>query len=399
MLSPRVRFLPALALAAGLAAAGPAAAQMTPLSDLRRVYASASSGAVNQTKSFTPPTAFDYWAPHADAQAIDPDAGEASASAWQVSQFLPSSIFASGGATGEYQVAPGSYSASSYSTMTFQTATCMTWSLDATVEGADPPGAGQADIALNVVGGPEVIGVQSGHATIQGRLGPGTYWMDGRSSVVTNGDRQQAPTYSIVWTCQPCSSPLIGLQPAGVVVSSGASTSFSVTTTAAAAGAVFQWRRNNVPLSNGGHYNGVTTSVLSVSSASLADTGFYNVVVTSGGVVEPSGFAHLTLSGATGVAPSAPVGVAFRIEPATPNPSVGATTFRFTAERPLSIDAAIYDAAGRLVRPLASGVLSGPGTWQWDGHAASGVSTPAGIYFLRVRADGHALVQRFVRMR
>lgn len=43
----------------------------------------------------------------------------------------------------------------------------------------------------------------------------------------------------------------------------------------------YQWRRNTVPISNGGTYSGVTTSTLSITPQSLADAGSYDVVVTN----------------------------------------------------------------------------------------------------------------------
>ncbi|MGP8200734.1 MAG: leucine-rich repeat protein [Limisphaerales bacterium] len=43
----------------------------------------------------------------------------------------------------------------------------------------------------------------------------------------------------------------------------------------------FQWQQNNVPLSNGGDYSGVTSPTLTVDPVSLADAGTYSVVVSN----------------------------------------------------------------------------------------------------------------------
>ncbi len=401
-----IRLLVTLATAVGIAAAvTPVAAQMTLLTDARSVVAHATSAGVSDGQAWAPTVAGDPWDQTAYVQVFGDPEGEASATAWQNSEFYSAGIFASGGATGEFQVATGDFGATSTFALIFRTDTCTSWFLDGTVDGADPPGAGSAELALNVLLGPELAAVASGHAVLQGKLGPGRYIMEATSAVSSAaGSYQQAPTYSIIWTCQPCASRLIGLQPKDVVVSSGAGASFTVGTAAAAAedaatSYTFQWRKNNVPLANGGHYSGVTTSTLSISSASLADTGWYNVVVNNGAEDEPSSFAHLRLAGTASVAPPILGVAAFRVESPTPNPSAGATTFRFSAEHAMPVEAAIYDAAGRLVTPLANHVITGAGAWTWDGRTNGGDGVPAGVYFLRVRADGRALVRRFVRIR
>jgi hypothetical protein len=63
-------------------------------------------------------------------------------------------------------------------------------------------------------------------------------------------------------------SPVITLQPSCQSVIENSSASFSVTATDAT---TFQWRRNGVPLVNGGNISGATSASLSVSPATLAD--------------------------------------------------------------------------------------------------------------------------------
>lgn len=131
----------------------------------------------------------------------------------------------------------------------------------------------------------------------------------------------------------------------------------------------------------------------------MADTGWYDVVVTSGPVEEPSRYARVTV-GITGVEPVAPgASLDFRLDAAAPNPSASTTIFRFSTARPVIAEANVYDASGRRVRGLPGGWISGTGALTWDGLAEGGERAPAGVYFLRVRVEGESHVRRFVRMR
>src|SRR5690606_13558603 len=44
----------------------------------------------------------------------------------------------------------------------------------------------------------------------------------------------------------------------------------------------YQWQKNQANLSNGGHYSGVTTATMTVSSADSSDAANYRCVVTGG---------------------------------------------------------------------------------------------------------------------
>jgi flagellar hook assembly protein FlgD len=102
----------------------------------------------------------------------------------------------------------------------------------------------------------------------------------------------------------------------------------------------------------------------------------------------------------TGVEPGVPsASLRFTLDPAAPNPSATTTSFRFSTAQPVEADAAVYDASGRRVRAVSSGLLSGEGVLTWDGRSEAGERAPAGIYFLRVRVAGETHVRRFVRMR
>ena len=49
---------------------------------------------------------------------------------------------------------------------------------------------------------------------------------------------------------------------------------------------------------------------------------------------------------------------------------------------------AIYDAAGRLVRPFADQVLLGQGAVSWDGKTSARIQAAAGVYFFRLAPNG-----------
>jgi hypothetical protein len=88
----------------------------------------------------------------------------------------------------------------------------------------------------------------------------------------------------------------ITAHPQNQTVSTGATATFSVT--AAGSGTLtYQWQKNSVNLSNGGHYSGVTTSLLTVSSCDSNDAASYRCVVTADCGSATSNNATLTISG------------------------------------------------------------------------------------------------------
>jgi hypothetical protein len=401
-----VRFLPALA--ATLIAASTAHAvsngQMTPLLDLRQLHAKAILEGVPDEHYLYPPSPFAAFDDIASAQVEGVEAGSADASAYQNSAFFSNGINAFGATSGQFQVRPGGYEALSLSTMTFSVDTCMTYFLDATVEPGDAGSSG--DIVFGVPIGPHMITVASGHQTLQGRLAPGEYFIEGRSQISTLGENMGGPAYAIIWTCQPCASPFIHLQPQDVWKSPGSNAQFSITPNPGpaqegTAAFTYQWRKNLTPLANNAHIGGVTTTTLSITNVAAADSGWYDVVVTSGPVTEPSRLARLTVTSSTGVGDPTPQSssLRFTLDGAAPNPSAGSASFRFSTSRPVDVDAAVYDASGRMVRRIAAGLISGTGTFRWDGRSTANEVSPAGVYFLRVRVDGETHMRRFVRMK
>jgi hypothetical protein len=264
----------------------------------------------------------------------------------------------------------------------------------------------EGHITLGSYLGPTYFNLEDGHAAPTGRLAPGMYWIEGRSRVSSEAVGHEGPTYGLIWTCAACSSSLIASHPTSATVAPGGTVQFTVVPAStpksqgsALQSPTYQWRKNLVPLSNGGHYAGITTSSLTISSASAADTGFYDVVLTEGAIVEPSRLAHLALSGTVGVEDGSLVPGHVTVGMAAPNPSRLSTSFLYSVRHNVPAVATIYDAAGRMVRPIADRTLSGSGALAWDGRTAAGESAPPGIYFLRVEAGGQSIVRRFVRMR
>ena len=71
-----------------------------------------------------------------------------------------------------------------------------------------------------------------------------------------------------------------------------------------------------------------------------------------------------------------------------PNPFNPSTGISFVLEQPGSVDLAIFDVAGRLVRELYPGTVleSGAHEIAWDGRDSAGQELPSGVYLARLRA-------------
>ncbi len=101
----------------------------------------------------------------------------------------------------------------------------------------------------------------------------------------------------------------------------------------------------------------------------------------------------------TGVPPGP--GPAVRLEFAQPNPFAGQARIAYTLSVATRIDLAIVDLAGRHVRTLASGQLTGPGEQivPWDGRTDDGRTARAGVYWALLRsAAGESSRLRLVKL-
>ncbi|HEY6193143.1 MAG TPA: Ig-like domain repeat protein, partial [Bacteroidota bacterium] len=121
--------------------------------------------------------------------------------------------------------------------------------------------------------------------------------------------------------------PSISGQPGSKAVCEGTSTTFSVT--ASGTTLTYQWRKNGLPLTNGGDYSGVLTATLSINPVALTDSGTYDVVVS--GVCPPSQTSNpaiLTVNPSPDVtitAPSAGCTGSTGNTASVPNAGIGAT--------------------------------------------------------------------------
>jgi len=378
-----------------------ARAQMIPLQDVREVSSDASVQGASDAQFLYPSAPFAYFNANTGVYVENPDPmgpGSCSADAFQISQFFPAGISASGGAGGSWNVLPGSYSALSYVNFKFRIDTCFQYQLDAWLEPGD---LGERRLAVGPSGtGLAYEDVQVSELHTTGRLPAGEYELEGKSYIISSEETTNGPVYTIFWVVTPCLTTLISSHPADQSVQCGANPTFTVVPTAPTPpGLTYQWRRNLVPLQNGAQVSGVATPTLTLTNVCSGDAGYYDVVLTGEGVSEPSRLARLTVGAPAGVGGGTTGSPAFTIELAGPNPFNGPTSFRYAASVPRDARISIHDITGARVRLLLDGGLYGSGTLTWDGTTDAGERAPAGIYFLRVDAEGMHQSRRLVLVR
>jgi len=111
-----------------------------------------------------------------------------------------------------------------------------------------------------------------------------------------------------------------------------------------------------------------------------------------------SAFSTLLPAGALDVSGGGLPG-ALALERPSPNPAAGATTMRYALPREMRVSLLIYDAAGRRVRQLASGVEpAGMHAVAWDLRDDGGRPLGAGLYFVRLEAEGKRVTRRFATL-
>ncbi len=89
-----------------------------------------------------------------------------------------------------------------------------------------------------------------------------------------------------------------------------------------------------------------------------------------------------------------------RLETVSPNPFNPTTQIIYELATQTDVKLDIFDVNGRLVETLVSGRQS-PGRYKmlWDGTDRSGHKLASGLYFLRLRADGHTYRQRLTLLK
>jgi hypothetical protein len=95
-----------------------------------------------------------------------------------------------------------------------------------------------------------------------------------------------------------------------------------------------------------------------------------------------------------GEPPAPPAELAFG--PATPTPTRGGVRFALALPRAARVTLAITDVSGRTVAtPADENMGAGSRLLAWDGRTADGPAAP-GLYFARLRVEGHESVRRVV---
>lgn len=102
----------------------------------------------------------------------------------------------------------------------------------------------------------------------------------------------------------------------------------------------------------------------------------------------------------TGVVEQLGLPGAFSFDRLVPSPSVGRTVVRFGIPRQASATVRVYSAAGIVVQTLCHSSLA-PAYYSlvWDGRDATGRLAGAGVYLVRLEADGFAATRKLVLQR
>lgn len=122
--------------------------------------------------------------------------------------------------------------------------------------------------------------------------------------------------------------------------------------------------------------------------------------VPNGSAANDFVLARFTLPSGTGVAETAGEPRAGVLGDVFPNPSGGAMTFRLVLPRPDRVSLEVLDVTGRsLWRVTDESFAEGTHDLRWDGRDASGRTTPAGVYFVRLRTSAGTEVGKVTRVR
>ena len=90
----------------------------------------------------------------------------------------------------------------------------------------------------------------------------------------------------------------------------------------------------------------------------------------------------------------------FSLKQGFPNPFRASTSIYYSLSTASGIDLSVFDAAGRLVKNLATGYSkAGIYTTEWDGIDGSGEQAPAGVYFARLTAGENSATRKLTLVR
>ena len=242
---------------------------------------------------------------------------------------------------------------------------------------------------------------RAGRRALPARAGPGTDYGDFYSSVtgVTSFTPSTVPNTSSYYTANGCAglAAATNIQEVGgnIILDLTADVrTYTLGVTVAGSGsvgrtpdlAVYQhgsrWPCRRTPAA--GHYFAGWSGDTTGSANPITLTMYANKSVTA------------TFEASTGVE-NGPI-TALALQPARPSPMRGTGQIGFALPREARVRLSILDLQGREVVVLADGVLpAGRHTATWDGRTERGAA-PAGLYFVRLSAEGRVLSQRLVRL-
>jgi hypothetical protein len=140
-----------------------------------------------------------------------------------------------------------------------------------------------------------------------------------------------------------------------------------------------------------------TWTTVSVTSTLTAGTQTMRFVPTSEGF-NVNYFEITRVS--TGALPGVPTpGVI--LHPCYPNPFNPVTTIAYDLPDPATVDLAVYDVSGKLVRKLVSAESTPAGHHEvvWKGRDQAGQVVAAGVYFYRLDANGYSETKKMILVR
>ena len=156
---------------------------------------------------------------------------------------------------------------------------------------------------------------------------------------------------------------------------------------------------SGTPLS--GSFGGATVDVTGSLDTTPFLTGSRTLWVRgrdAGGNWGPASALAVVVNGTplTGVEPAPRV---LELSPGAPNPFHGRVSMSFGLPRDASVEIAVFDVRGKLVRGLASGAYpAGRHVASWDGLDRSGRPAPAGVYWCRLTTVSGRIERRLVRL-
>ncbi len=140
-------------------------------------------------------------------------------------------------------------------------------------------------------------------------------------------------------------APAITTQPSPQAVAPGGTAVFSVAASGTAP-FTYQWRKGGTPLADGGNISGATSATLTVSAASAADVGSYDVVVSNAAPTTATSNAVALSLDTVFVTPSGQVSYAGGSYTQNFDTLPASGTFTLTGNGPLALNAAPISASG-----------------------------------------------------